>query len=41
VDGVTVDREGIDLLMVVEDDKAPEGAGTDDVAVRQDVAGIT
>ena len=37
MDGISVDRVGIDLLVVVKHDIAPEGASTDDMAVCQDI----
>jgi hypothetical protein len=39
VDRVPVDGVAVDLFMVIEDAVAPERAGTDDVAIRQDISG--
>lgn len=38
MNGISVHRVGINLLVVVEYDETPEGAGADDMAIRQDIA---
>lgn len=38
VNGIAVDRVCIDLLVIVEDNVAPERTSPDDVSVRQDVS---